>query len=84
MKHESQGSFRLNKVSRKIIADYIPFKQEVCRKLEVNPFFKDLFAKRSALAGKRWERERALFERYTQAGGVMTPELEAHMRYFEM
>ncbi len=84
MKYESKGSFRLNKVARRILAEYIPFKQEVCRKLAENPMFKELFVKRSILAGRRWEKERLLFDRYVAAGGVMTPELEAHMRYFEM
>lgn len=84
MKYESQGSFRLNKVSRRIISEYVPFKQEVCRKLEENPMFKELFVKRNILAGRRWEKERMLFDRYQAAGGVLTPELEAHLRYFEM
>ena len=84
MKHESQGNLRLNKVARRIIAEYVPFRKEVSRSLEANLMFKDLFVKRNAHAGRRWEKDRLLLDRYTAAGGIMTPELEAHLEYFEM
>lgn len=84
MKYESQGNFRLNKVSRRIISEYVPFRKEVRKKLEENPMYKELFTKSNIIAGRKREKERVLFERYTQAGGVMTPELEAHMAYYNM
>lgn len=84
MKYESQGNFRLNKVSRRIISEYVPFRREVRKKLEENPMYKELFTKSNIIAGRKREKERVLFERYTQAGGVMTPELEAHMAYYNM
>ena len=82
MKYESQGNFRLNKVSRRIISDYVPFPTAVRKKLAENPMYKELFTKSDILRGRKREKERILFERYTSSGGVMTPELEAHMEYY--
>ena len=82
MKYESQGNFRLNKVSRRIISDYVPFPSAVRKKLADNPMYKELFTKSDILRGRKREKERILFERYTSSGGVMTPELEAHMEYY--
>lgn len=81
MKYESQGNFRLNKVSRRIISEYVPFKAEVRRKLEENPMYKELFTKSNILAARKREKEKALFDRYVAAGGAITPELEAHLNY---
>lgn len=82
MKYEAQGNFRLNKVSRRIISDYIPFPAAVRKKLAENPMYKELFTKRDIIAGRKREKERILFERYTSAGGVMTAELQAHMDFY--
>ena len=84
MKHESQGSFRLNKVSRRIISDYIPFPSEVRKKLSDNPMFKELFTKSNIIMARKREKERVLFDRYTQNGGVMTAELQAHMDFYSV
>ena len=46
--------------------------------------YKELFTKSNIIMGRKREKERVLFERYTAAGGVMTPELEAHMAYYNM
>ena len=84
MKYESQGSFRLNKVSRRIISDYVPFRSAVRRKLADNPMFKELFTKSDIIMGRKREKQRILFERYTSNGGVMTAELQAHMDFYSM
>ncbi len=42
--YESVGSFRLNKVARRILALYCPFAKEFREKLAVNPMVKDLFS----------------------------------------
>ena len=82
MKYESQGSFRLNKVSRRIISEYVPFKDEVRKKLEENPMYKELFTKSNIIAGRKREKEKILFERYVSAGGPITPEVEAHLNFY--
>ncbi len=83
MKYEAQGNFRLNKVSRRILADYVPFPKSVRRKLAENPMYKELFTKSDIIAGRKKEKERILFERYTSSGGEMTPELQAHMSFYD-
>ena len=82
MKYESQGNFRLNKVSRRIISEYVPFKAEVRKKLEENPMYKELFTKSNIIAGRKREKEKVLFDRYVAAGGAITPEIEAHLKYY--
>ena len=82
MKYESQGNFRLNKVSRRIISEYVPFKAEIRKKLEENPMYKELFTKSNIIAGRKREKEKALFDRYLAAGGAITPELKAHLEYY--
>ena len=82
MKYESQGNFRLNKVSRRIISEYVPFKMEVRKKLEENPMYKELFTKSNIIAARKREKEKALFDRYVAAGGAITPELQAHLKYY--
>lgn len=82
MKYESQGNFRLNKVSRRIISEYVPFPSSVRKKLADNPMYKELFNKCDILVARKREKERILFERYTSAGGVMTTELQAHMDFY--
>lgn len=82
MKYESQGNFRLNKVSRRIISDYVPFPSMVRKKLTDNPMYKELFIKSDILRARRREKERILFERYTSAGGEITPELQAHIDFY--
>ena len=82
MKYESQGNFRLNKVSRRIISEYVPFKAEIRRKLEENPMYKELFTKSNILMARKREKEKALFDRYVAAGGAITSELQAHLKYY--
>lgn len=83
MKYEALGNFRLNKVSRKIIAEYIPFTKEVRMKLSDNPMFRDLFSQSEILRKRKKDKETRLFDRYREAGGTMTPELETHLAFFE-
>ena len=45
MKYESQGSFRLNKVSRSILMKYCPFAKEVRSALMANPQYQKGFMK---------------------------------------
>lgn len=82
MKYESQGSSKLNKVSRRIISEYVPFKGAVRRKMEENPIYRDLFTKSTIMADRKREKEKILFDRYVAAGGAITPELEAHLKYY--
>lgn len=82
MKYESQGNFRLNKVSRRIISEYVPFRAEVRKKLEENPMYKELFTKSNIIVARKREKEKILFDRYVAAGGAITPEIQAHLKYY--
>ena len=82
MRYESSGNFRLNKVSRRIFAEYIPFKDAIRIKLEENPMYKELFTKGNVIAMRKKEKEKVLFDRYVAAGGAITPELQAHLKYY--
>ena len=84
MKYEAQGSVRLNKVSRKIISDYVPFAKATRAKLTENPMFRDLFAQSEILRKRRRDKEKLLFDRYQDAGGEITPEIETHLQFFDM
>ena len=84
MKFESQGSMRLNKVSRRIISEYVPFKENVRKKMEENPVYRELFTKSVIMADRKREKEKIIFDRYVAAGGAITPELEAHLKYYNL
>lgn len=84
MKFESQGNMRLNKVARRILAEYVPFSEEHRRKLEVNPLYQELFNKNNIIVNRKREKEKILFDRYVAAGGVITPELEAHLKFYDI
>ncbi len=83
MKYESQGNPRLNKVSRKIISDYVPFTREIRSKLSENPMFRDMLSQTEILRKRKKDKEKMLFDRYQDAGGVLTPEIETHLAFFE-
>lgn len=84
MKYEAQGNFRLNKISRRILCDYVPFTATVREKLSMNPMYGELFVKGDILRKRKKEKERALFDRYLSTGGKLTPELEAHLQFYDM
>ncbi|MBR4026529.1 MAG: hypothetical protein IKJ01_03080, partial [Lachnospiraceae bacterium] len=84
MKYEAQGNFRLNKVSRRIIAQHVPFPKAIRAKLSDNPMYKELFAKSDILRKHKKDKEKLLFDRYLSAGGKLTAELEAHLQFYDM
>lgn len=83
VKFESQGSVRLNKVVREILATYCPFSKELRQKVEEQPLF--------AAAMARYQRdhmktlkELALRKRMLEkAGAKITPELEKTYKFYE-
>lgn len=83
VKFESQGSVRLNKVVREILATYCPFSKELREKVEEQPLF--------AAAMARYQRdhmktlkELSLRKRMLEkAGAKITPELEKTYKFYE-
>jgi hypothetical protein len=84
MKFESQGSFRLNKISRDILVKYCPFAREVRQNLASNPQYQNTFQKLNAQNQKREQRLVALYAKYEAAGGEITPELKDNLRFCQL
>jgi hypothetical protein len=84
LKFESQGSFRLNKISRDILVKYCPFAREVRQNLASNPQYQNTFQKLNAQNQKREQRLVALYAKYEAAGGEITPELKDNLRFCQL
>ena len=84
MKYESQGSFRLNKVSRSILMKYCPFAKEVRSALMANPQYQKGFMKFEVDNERKRKKLRAMYDKYEASGAQLTPELLENMKYYEM
>lgn len=84
MKYESQGSFRLTKISRDILVRYCPFAKEVRQGLAANPQYQNTFNKLDAENRKKEQRLTALYAKYEAAGGTITPDLKENLRFCQM
>lgn len=84
IRYESQGSFRLNKVSREVLMRYCPFAKEVRQALLSNPVYQTAFNKLDAENRKKVQRFTALYDKYTAAGGKLTTDLKENLRFYQM
>ena len=84
IKYESQGSFRLNKLTRDILVRYCPFSREVRTELNNNPLFQNAFNKLELDNKKNLKRLQAVYRKYEDAGGTITPELTENMKFYQM
>ncbi|MDD6482715.1 MAG: cyclic nucleotide-binding domain-containing protein [Lachnospiraceae bacterium] len=84
MKYESQGSFRLTKVARNILAKYCPFAKEIRDGLLSNPQYQAVFRKVDIDNQKREQRLVSLYNKYEAAGGEITPELKENLRFCKL
>ncbi len=84
MKYESKGSFRLNRVAREILITYCPFSRKVRKALAANPLYQSTFIKLDAENKRKVQRLTALYQKYTEAGGTITPDLKANLEYYQM
>lgn len=84
LKYESQGSFRLNKVSRDILTRYCPFSKDVRQSLATNPLYQNAFNKLDINNEKKLNRLRALYTKYEAAGGKITADLNENLKYYQM
>ena len=84
VKYESQGSFRLNKVSRNILMRYCPFSKEVRQTLMSNPVYQLAFTKHEAENRKALQRITALYDKYEAAGGTINALLKDNLKYYQM
>ena len=84
LKFESQGSFRLNKVSRDIFLRYCPFSREVRQALASNPLYQNAFMKLDAENRKKAQRLTALYSKYEAAGGTITADMKENLKFYQM
>lgn len=84
MKYEAKGSFRLNRIAREILIKYCPFSKEVRSTLASNPLYQSAFIRMEAESRKKEQRLVALYQKYTDAGGEITPELKANQEFYQL
>lgn len=84
IKYESQGSFRLNKVTRDILTRYCPFSREIRASLANNPLYQNAFGKLELENKKQTKRLQALYAKYEAAGGEITADLNENLRFYQM
>ena len=84
IKYESQGSFRLNKVTRDILTRYCPFSREIRTSLSNNPLYQNAFGKLEIENKKNTKRLQALYKKYEDAGGEITADLNENLRFYQM
>ena len=84
IKYESQGSFRLNKITRDIFVRYCPFAREIRIALSNNPLYQNAFGKLEIENTKKTKRLQALYRKYEDAGGEITADLNENLRFYQM
>lgn len=84
MKYESNGSFRLNKVSRDILFRYCPFPKAIRTNLEDNPMYQDMFSKYNILLERKKRHVKQFTDKYIKSGGEMTVDLQENMEFYNM
>lgn len=84
IKYESNGSFRLNKVSRDILNRYCPFVKEIRNELKTNPIYQTSITKFEAENIKKLQRYTGLYNKYVKAGGKNSAEIKETIAFYEM
>lgn len=84
MKYESNGSFRLNKLTRGFLISYCPFSKSIREELSGNPLYQNAFRRLEIENEKKVSRLNALYAKYEAAGGEITPELKENLRFYQM
>lgn len=84
IKYESQGSFRLNKITRDILTRYCPFSREIRSSLTNNPLFQNAFNKLEIENQKKTKRLQTLYKKYEDAGGEITADLNENLKFYQM
>ena len=83
MKYESAGSIRLNKVARRMLATYCPFKKEIRKKISSQPIFEEAMAKFERDRQKKCKEVLLRFKALENKGATIVEELAATQRFYE-
>ncbi len=81
---ESKGSFRLNKITRDILARYCPFAKSVRNELRPNPLYQNSITRFETETAKKLQRFQAMYDKYVKAGGTKAEELKENLLYYQM
>ena len=84
MKFESKGSFRLNKVTRAILAVHCPFVKSIRNELNANPVYQNAMAQFELENEKKLQRIAGVYDKYEKAGGEITVELKENLKFYQM
>ncbi len=84
LKYESQGSLRLNRLTRGFLVSYCPFSREIRESLSSSPAYQNAFHKLEVENGKKVSRFQALYTKYEQAGGEISDLLSENLRFYYM
>lgn len=80
---ESQGSPRLNKVSRAILFAYVPFAASIRENLAINPMYKEMITRYDTKQKAKIHRMDNLMKKITNGGKVIPKEIEEQMQYLQ-
>ena len=82
--YEGKGAPRLNKVSRRILFTYCPFREEIRNRNADNPLYRDLIARFEVQKGQALTRLNNLLKKLDNAGKYIPEELYAQQEFLEM
>ena len=83
MKFESAGSIRLNKIARRMLATYCPFKKEIRQKISSQPIFEEAMSKFERERQKKCKEIMLRFKALENKGATIVDELAATKRFYE-
>lgn len=83
VKGESQGSVRLNKVAREMLATWCPFAAEVRQKVVQQPIFEEAFFRYNRDKQKKIKELEARYRMIENNNGEIVDELKTTLRYFK-
>ena len=83
MKYESTGSIRLNKVARRMLATYCPFKKEIRKRIASQPIFEEAMAKFERDRQKKCKELTLRFKALENKGATIVEELAATQHFYE-
>ncbi|MDH4261739.1 MAG: cyclic nucleotide-binding domain-containing protein [Spirochaetia bacterium] len=83
IKFESEGTQRLNKVARKIMAKHIPFTKGIRENLLKLPSFTDIIQKSINIKKRKAIELEPKYKKYrAENNGILPPELESTIKYY--
>ncbi len=84
IKFEANGSFRLNRVARRILFEYCPFGVDYRENLKENPMYQESISKFNMQNQKKVKKINAIYKRYEEAGGTITDEMNQNLEYYNL